>query len=346
MTKPSGPVVWATTGPITVPSSDKQSAGFGSEEKPACEFINWNLNLLGLWTAWLDTGDVEFDSVKVDTTLEVDGVTTVHANVLPSTAGISVGTTGARFGTFAGNAADLAASGYNKVLSLTGDGGLVTEYVSPMGHYQALGLRVFDDFAGIALDPNMWVSDVNGGTIPQAQGTTGERNAVLISAETGQTSDIYTTVTSNSNATFDPSAHNVAFRCRFKSTSDYVVLGFGTVAAHVITPGITLSTQFVSGTVMHWFIQVAGSADFDTGIAYTTSSTYNYLSFWTVGTTLYYLFETTPDSGTPLTHTITTPTAGQYDVLMSSGVVGSGHGIFSNLLYVDSVDAWADGRPA
>ncbi len=52
MSKPTTLPVWSTTGPITVPTSGKQAAGFVPGERGAAQYFNWYMHLVYLWLIW------------------------------------------------------------------------------------------------------------------------------------------------------------------------------------------------------------------------------------------------------------------------------------------------------
>jgi hypothetical protein len=55
MAKPTNTPRWANvSGDIVEPSSDKKDVGFISGERPPAQFLNWLLNLLYQWIAWLN----------------------------------------------------------------------------------------------------------------------------------------------------------------------------------------------------------------------------------------------------------------------------------------------------
>src|SRR4029077_6050040 len=55
MAKPNSTFQWATSGPITVPTSGKQAAGFAAGERGAAQYFDWLLNGAGQWFAFLSS---------------------------------------------------------------------------------------------------------------------------------------------------------------------------------------------------------------------------------------------------------------------------------------------------
>src|SRR5690348_14635085 len=75
MSKPSA-FTWATSGPITVPTSGKMAAGFAPGERAPAQYFNYLLNLLGSWTGWLTAGILD-GNYEVTGNLQVDGTATL-----------------------------------------------------------------------------------------------------------------------------------------------------------------------------------------------------------------------------------------------------------------------------
>lgn len=75
MSKPSA-FTWATSGPITTPTSGKMAAGFAPGERGAAQYFNYLLNLLGSWTGWLTAGILD-GNYEVTGNLQVDGTLTL-----------------------------------------------------------------------------------------------------------------------------------------------------------------------------------------------------------------------------------------------------------------------------
>lgn len=83
MSKPSTLPSWATSGgaAIVVPSSAKQAAGWGPSEKPPAQYLNWHMNLVGQWAAYLDAG-IFAGNIEVTGNLKVDGKIAESAKVI------------------------------------------------------------------------------------------------------------------------------------------------------------------------------------------------------------------------------------------------------------------------
>lgn len=102
-TKPTNTPRWANSGgAIVEPSSGKKDVGFVAGERPPAQFLNWLLNLLYLWVAWLNDivapgSGSEALSISSAGTLAADGkhgdrLLVVHAAAGNGTnAGISAG---------------------------------------------------------------------------------------------------------------------------------------------------------------------------------------------------------------------------------------------------------------
>lgn len=71
MSKPSA-FTWATSGPITTPTSGKMAAGFVPGERGAAQYFNYLFNLLGQWVTWLTAGILD-GNYEVTGNLQVDG---------------------------------------------------------------------------------------------------------------------------------------------------------------------------------------------------------------------------------------------------------------------------------
>lgn len=81
--KPSSTYQWATSGPITPPTSGKQTAGFAPGERGAAQYFDWLLNGYGQWAQYLNDG-VMSGAFTFDTTVGITGL-------LTATAGVTVG---------------------------------------------------------------------------------------------------------------------------------------------------------------------------------------------------------------------------------------------------------------
>ena len=176
MSKPSA-FTWATSGPITTPTSGKMAAGFAPGERGAAQYFNYLLNLLGSWTGWLTAGILD-GSYEVTGNLQVDGTTTLTGNVttgltLASNQNLTLqGTGDIKHGTFTrylhasggagnmtanggGNAvASGASQGWNIPLPLRGGdrlkaGGVIFVFQSGGGGTKALSLSKVDPATGL-----------------------------------------------------------------------------------------------------------------------------------------------------------------------------------------------------
>lgn len=74
MTKPATVPVWATSGPIVVPSAGKQDDGWDPGEQPPAQYRNWLDNLFALWCAYLDSQSLEGDLTVEDDIIITNGV--------------------------------------------------------------------------------------------------------------------------------------------------------------------------------------------------------------------------------------------------------------------------------
>jgi hypothetical protein len=52
---PAGPNGWNETDTKVEPSGGKQAEGFEPSERPPAQYLNWWMNLVYLWIAWLDS---------------------------------------------------------------------------------------------------------------------------------------------------------------------------------------------------------------------------------------------------------------------------------------------------